>query len=189
MIHSPTLPELRAERVKLRWLTAADVPSLFDVFSDPEVMRYWSSEPMADPAEAEALLDDIHAHFAAKSLFQWGVALAEDDRVVGTCTLLHLDGRNRRGEVGYALAREQWGKGLMREALTALLDHAFTTLGLHRIEADVDPENAASLRLLERLGFTREGVLRERWLVGGRAHDSVMLGLLGREWRGGRAAK
>ena len=189
MIHSPTLPEIRAGRVKLRWLTEADVPSLFAVFSDPEVMRYWSSEPMADACEAEALLDDIRAHFAAKTLFQWGVALGGDDRVIGTCTLLHLDGRNRRGEIGYALAREQWGKGLMREALTALLDYAFTALALHRIEADVDPENAASLGLLERLGFTREGMLRERWLVGGRAHDSVMLGLLGREWRGGPAGQ
>ena len=189
MIHSPTLPEVRAERVKLRWLTEADVPSLFAVFSDPEVMRYWSSEPMADPGEAEALLDDIRAHFAAGTLFQWGVALTGDDRVVGTCTLSNLDGRNRRGEIGYALAREQWGKGLMGEALTALLDYAFTTLGLHRIEADVDPGNAASLRLLGRLGFRREGLLRERWLVGGRAHDSVMLGLLGREWRGVRPAK
>ncbi len=189
MIHSSTLPEFRAGRVRLRWLTEADVPSLFAVFSDPEVMRYWSSEPMADAGEAKSLLDDIRAHFAARTLFQWGVALSEDDRVVGTCTLLHLDGRNRRAEIGYALAREQWGRGLMREALTALLDYAFTTLGLHRVEADVDPENAASLRLLGRLGFTREGVLRERWLVGGRAHDSVMLGLLGREWRGGRPAK
>ncbi len=183
MIHSPTLPELPAGRVKLRSLTEADVPSLFAVFSDPEVMRYWSSEPMTGEGEARALLDDIRGHFAAGTLFQWGVALVTDDRVVGTCTLLHLDVRNRRGEIGYALARERWGKGLMTEALTALLDYAFTALGLHRVEADVDPENAASLRLLERLGFTREGVLRERWLVGGRAHDSVMLGLLGREWR------
>lgn len=189
MIHSSTLPEVRAERVKLRWLTEADVPSLFAIFSDPEVMRYWSSEPMTDPGEAKALLDDVHAHFEARTLFQWGVALAGDDRVVGTCTLSRLDGQNRRGEIGYALAREQWGKGLMGEALTALLDYAFTELALHRIEADVDPGNAASLRLLERLGFTCEGMLRERWLVGGRAHDSVMLGLLGREWRGGRPTK
>lgn len=141
---------------------------------------------MRSEAEARSLLDEIHACFAAKSLFQWGVARREDDRVIGTCTLYHLDRRNRRAEIGFALAREHWGRGLMQEALVALLGYAFDTLTLHRIEADVDPRNAASLRLLERLGFVREGFLRERWLVGGAVQDSVILGLLRLEWSEGR---
>lgn len=137
---------------------------------------------MRAEADARALLDDIQACFAAKSLFQWGVARREDDWVIGTCTLYHLDGRNRRAEIGFALGREHWGRGLMQEALGALLGYAFDTLNLHRVEADVDPGNAASLRLLERLGFVREGMMRERWLVGGGVQDSVILGLLRREW-------
>jgi [ribosomal protein S5]-alanine N-acetyltransferase len=186
MIDALPLPEIKADRVKLRELTEVDVPSLYAVFSNPDVMRYWSSEPIATVDDARALLDEIHACSAAKTLFQWGVAMRDDDRVIGTCTLFHLDERNRRGEIGYALARDQWGKGLMQEALTALLDYVFGTLNLHRIEADVDPGNSASLRLLERLGFRREGLLCERWLVGGAAQDSVLLGLLSREWSGGR---
>lgn len=189
VIDTATLPDIPAERVNLRWLTDADLPALYAVFSNPDVMRYWSSEPMRAQAEARALLDEIHACFAAKSLFQWGVALREDDRVIGTCSLYHFDRRNRRAEIGFALGREHWGRGLMQEALVALFGYAFDTLNLHRVEADVDPRNAASLRLLERLGFVREGLLRERWLVGGAVQDSVILGLLRREWSEGQAPR
>jgi RimJ/RimL family protein N-acetyltransferase len=75
----------------------------------------------------------------------------------------------------------------MGEALAALIDHSFGVLRLRRLEADVDPDNASSLRILGRLGFQREGLLRERWSVGGGIQDSVFLGLLAREWRGGSA--
>lgn len=70
----------------------------------------------------------------------------------------------------------------MREALTALIDHAIGTLRLHRLEADVDPRNERSVRLLDRLGFVREGLLRERWLEAGEVQDAVFYGLLAREW-------
>jgi len=184
MIDGDTLPTIEAKRISLRWLTSDDVESLFEVFSNPEVMRYWSSPPMVDLSEARQLLDEIHENFRARTLFQWGVARREDDRVIGTCTLFQLDAGNRRAEIGYALGREHWGQGLMNEALTALIGYAFDTLDLHRIEADVDPNNAASIRSLERQGFQREGYLRERWHVGGKIYDSLYFGLLRREWKG-----
>jgi RimJ/RimL family protein N-acetyltransferase len=189
VIRTDTLPTIPARRLHLRWLDERDVPALFAIFSHPEVMRYWSRLPMTELSEARELLEEIRECFDRRSLFQWGVALSDGDRVVGTCTLSHVDERNRRAEIGYALARERWGEGLMTEALTALLDFAFGELRLHRIEADVDPANAASLGLLEKLGFAREGYLRERWLVGEGAQDSVLLGLLGRDWDARRAEK
>lgn len=176
------LPTMATQRLALRWLTEDDVPALFSVFSHPEVMRYWSTPPMKDPSEARALLDRIHEAFRQKTLFEWGVVLGKEDRVIGTCTLFHLDEQNRRAEIGYALARECWGQGLMSEALTTLLEYAFSTLDLHRIEADVDPRNEPSVRILERLGFEREGLFRERWLVAGERQDSLMLGLLRQDW-------
>lgn len=182
MIEGDELPSIPAVRVKLRHPVDADVPALFAVFSDDEVMRYWSRPPMRDVAEAQALLEDIRSCFRERSLFQWGVARVEDDRVVGTCTLFNLDPRNRRAEIGYALARDCWGQGLMSEALGALVAHAFGPLGLARLEADVDPRNAPSIRIIEKLGFVREGLLRERWRVGGETQDSLILGLLRREW-------
>ena len=176
------LPTIEAERVRLRWLDEGDVPRLFDLFSHPEVMRYWSCPAFADTAQAKELLDSIHESFAERSLFQWGVVHKGRDLLIGTSTLAHLDFGNGRAELGFALARDQWGNGLMREAVTALIDFAFRKLELRRLEADADPRNARSVALLEKLGFVREGFLRERWHVNGEIQDAAFYGLLAREW-------
>jgi RimJ/RimL family protein N-acetyltransferase len=183
MIDGDALPTLRAERVRLRAIDRDDVDALFEIFSDPDVMRYWSSPPMVHRSEAAHLLSRIEEHFRKRDLFQWGIVRTDDDRVIGTCTLAHLNVSNRRAELGFALARPHWRKGLMREALGALLDFGFGELNLHRLEADVDPRNEASIRILERVGFRREGFLRERWLTNGETQDTVLLGLLQKEWR------
>jgi RimJ/RimL family protein N-acetyltransferase len=182
------LPTLTGRRVALRWLTARDVPALLAVFGDPEVVRYMDHGAHASEADAAALLAHIEAGFAARTLFQWGVTRRDDDAVIGTCTLFGLANGHRRAEIGYALARPAWGQGIMAEALPLALDFAFDVLGLHRVEADVDPRNAASLRSLARLGFAREGYLRERYHVHGEIQDSVFLGLLAAEWRARRGA-
>ncbi len=183
MFDAKILPTINGDRVRLRWLTNNDVPSLFAIFSDPEVMRYWSSLPLADVAAAAELLEKIHDNFAKRLFFQWGVARCADDKVIGTCTLFQVDLDNRRAEIGYALASDYWGQGYMREALTLLLDFCFGTLNFHRLEADVDPQNLASIKTLERLGFKKEGYLRERWLVGGGVQDALFYGLLKSEWQ------
>lgn len=184
MIDGDTLPTLDAPRVRLRWLTAADIDGLFGVFSDAAMMRYWSTPAMRDRAEAAALLDRIHRQFAEKNGFQWGVERKSDGELLGTCTLFNVHVANMRAEVGYCLRSPHWGQGYMGEALTALIDYAFNVLNLRRLEADVDPNNAKSLRILGRMGFQREGLLRERWNVAGEIQDTAFLGLLAREWRG-----
>ena len=182
----PALPTLDTARLRLRHLTAADGPALFAVYSDPVVMRYWSSPPLTDEAAAAALLTQIERNFRIHERYQWGVARRADDVVIGTCSLGHLDAQNRRAETGYILGSAYWGQGLMAEALLALVGFAFAPvpvgLGLHRLEADIDPRNAASRRSLERLGFQSEGYLRERWIVAGEVCDTELFGLLGREW-------
>ena len=187
MIDGDTLPTIDAPRVRLRQLAEADVETLFAIFSDEEMMRYWSSKPMKDRSEAEALVARVGRLFADKSAFQWGVERKEDNRLLGTCTIFHIHPNNRCGELGYALKSEHWKKGYMGEALKGLLDYAFGPMNMRRLEADVDPRNAASLAILGKLGFQREGLLRERWDVDGDIQDSIFLGLLNREWNGGRA--
>lgn len=185
MIEGERIPTITADRVSLRWLDERDVDALFTIFSDPEVMRYWSSPPLENREAAERLLEEIRDGFRQRTLFKWGIALKESDAVIGTCTLFHPDMRNRRAEIGYALAHSYWRKGYVQESLRALINFAFDELNLHRIEADVDPQNAASIRTLERLGFKREGYMRERWLVNGGIYDSLFYGLLRREWGAG----
>ena len=139
---------------------------------------------MREEGEARALVMRAQRQAAERTALRWSVVRRRDATVVGTCTLFAFDEQNQHAEIGYALGREHWGQGYMHEALVAVVDWAFRDLRLHRIEADVDPRNAPSVRALERLGFVREGLLRERWHVAGEVSDSLLLGLLRRDWRG-----
>lgn len=112
-----------------------------------------------------------------------GIFLKNPEALLGTCSLFNIYPQCRRADLGYGIAREHWRKGYMREAVGALISCAFGELGLNRLEADIDPRNRASAASLEKLGFTREGLLRERWVVGAEVSDSALYGLLAREWR------
>jgi RimJ/RimL family protein N-acetyltransferase len=177
------LPVLESERLRLRPLTEADVAGLFAIFSDPEVTRYWSSPPLESEADAATLLEEIHEEYARGELLEWGLERRDAPGVIGTCSLMALSLANRRGELGFALRRDAWGRGYVQEILPVLVTWAFGPLGLHRLEADVDPRNEASVRALERLGFRVEGRLRDRWQVTGEVQDTLILGLLEPEWR------
>lgn len=109
--------------------------------------------------------------------------LRETGEALGECALFHANEQCRRAEIGFSLRRKYWSGGYMREAASAVIDHAFGTLRLNRLEADIDPRNVASAGLLERLGFVREGLLRERWIVGDEVSDSALYGLLASDRR------
>lgn len=182
------MPPLAGGRVVLRPIDEADAPALLSIFGDPEVVRYWSRPPLADLAAAGGFLDEMQEDFFRRRGFHWGIAEVPPDPsragpLIGTCKLGALSFRHRRAEVGFLLRRDRWGKGLAADALAVLFAFCFGRLGLHRLEADVDPENARSLRLLEKLGFQREGRLRERWQTQGDARDGIFLGLLRPDWR------
>ena len=182
LMNSQTLPVITTPRVVLRWISEDDIDCLFEVFSDPQVMRYWSSGPLANREAAAEMQREIAAGNHNNTMMKWGLALRESNRVIGTATLFNLNLDNDRAELGYAMGRAHWGKGYMNEALRALVSYAFDVMNLRRLEADVDPRNAASIRTLERLGFQREGFLRERWHVEGEIQDALFYGLLRREW-------
>lgn len=176
------LPVLEGERLKLRGLRESDADDIFSIYSDPEVILYWSSPAYTSVDEALTLIRETQKQFRERSLFEWGAEHTESGRVIGTCTMLNVDISHRRAEIGYAFAREFWGKGYATEAVELLIAFAYGPMNLHRLEADVHPENAASLRLLEKQGFRREGHLRERWHHLGRIEDGMFLGLLRPEW-------
>lgn len=176
------LPTINTSRLSLRSISAADVDDFYAIYSNPEVMRYWSTPPLADKAAASKLINEIHQGLDRHELLKWGIALRADDALIGSVTLFHLAFTHRRAEIGYALGRTYWGNGYMQETLQAVLNYAFDILKFHRIEADVDPRNTASVRTLERLGFQREGYLRERWQVNGEIQDAFFYGLLKPDW-------
>jgi len=173
--------DIRTERLRLRFLTPADAPAQFALFSDPQVMRYGASAPWTDLEQAQVQiaqsLDDYAAGRAAR------LAVDLDGALIGNVSLYDLDEQNRRCDLGYFLASAHQGRGYMSEALRAAFDLAFGAWDLNRIEADVDPRNAPSIQLLERLGFEREGYMPERWIVNGEICDTVFYGLLRKRWR------
>ena len=176
------LPEIDTSRIRLRWISDEDTDAFYAIYSNPEVMRYWSTPALADREAAANLVKKIQEDWKRRVILKWGIALRTNNQLIGSITLFNLDFNHRRAEIGYALGREFWGQGYMNEALMALLQYAFEDLNLHRIEADVDPRNTASIKTVERLGFQREGYLRERWQVNGEIQDAYFYGLLRREW-------
>lgn len=175
-------PGLVTERLLLRPLRPEDAEALLRMYSEPEVCRYGSTPPWTSLDQATAMIAREQKSLAGGEVLCLALVRREDQVFVGTCTLFHVHGESRRAELGYALAPQAWGHGYMDEALRALLGLAFGPLGLNRLEADVDPRNAGSLRSLERLGFRREGLMPERWIVGGEVADTAFYGLLARDW-------
>jgi len=181
-----TALRLDTPRLHLRPLCSEDAPALFAVFSDAQFMRYWSTPPWTALAQAQALIERDAVTMAAGEHIRLAIVRKADDILLGTCSLFNFMPSCRRAEVGYGLMPAAWGHGYMQEAVGALLRHGFEVLGLHRVEADIDPRNLASARSLERLGFVREGYLRERWIVDEEVSDSALYGLLHRDWQASR---
>jgi RimJ/RimL family protein N-acetyltransferase len=179
------LPVLESERLRLRALAARDAEEVYALYADRAAVRFAYAPPMNDLEDARRVIDETIALAQARSLFHFGVADREGDRIIGHATLFNWDGPQRRAEIGYSIRRNLWGQGFGSEAVTTLIAFGFERLDLRRIEADADPRNAASIRLLEKLGFVREGYLRERWEIDGEIQDAVYFGLLRREWGSG----
>lgn len=174
---TPPLPTLESPRLRLRPYRQDDARAIYALYSDPVVTRYWSFPAWTRREQAS---DYLTARMALETpaVYAWALAERECDRLIGTTTLFSLSGPHKRAEIGYSLLPARQGQGLATEALRTVLGHAFGPLGLERIEADVDPRNEPSWRLLEKLGFRREGLLRNRWRVDGEVCDSFLYGLL-----------
>lgn len=179
-IEAPALPSARLTQ---RLVEERDLPDLFAIHSIDEVNRFLPYTTWKSMADAEAWYGRALGRREEGSAMQFVIVENDSGRVVGTSLLFRFDRDNQRCELGYALGQGWWGRGYMREAVTTLLDHAFFgPLALRRIEAEVDPRNDASHGLLLRLGFTHEGLMRQRYLSKGEVKDVNAYGLLRHEW-------
>ena len=176
------VPVLKTRRLCLRPLSLDDSGAVFAMHSDPETVKYWGHDCMTRQEQAEKLIRENLEGVKSGSCVYWALERLDRPGLMGTCTLFRFDHQNRHAEVGYILRRACWGNGLGSETLAAMIDYAFNTLDLHRLEADTDPRNEASLALLRKFGFKHEGFFRERWFVHGQWLDSDMLGLLRSEY-------
>nr|WP_238345022.1 GNAT family N-acetyltransferase [Actinopolymorpha cephalotaxi] len=168
--------------VVLREFQPEDAADLFVWRSDPEVQRY-NSEPMWDVRQASQLIEELRAEYAARKGIHWAVTLSGDGRAVGLFGFVSWQRFHHRAEVGYDLRRDYWGRGIASEALGAILRFGFTTMQLNRVEAQTIADNHGSVRLLQRVGFQREGLRRAYSLEDdGTYHDGAIYGLLRRDY-------
>jgi ribosomal-protein-alanine N-acetyltransferase len=169
---------LQTTRLFLRPIALCDAKALFAVRGDAEVMRYWDWPEYKNLSDLEDMFR-IHIPDAEDgNMFWWSVAETEYGPAIGECDLSEIDRLHRRAEVGFLFARAHWGKGYAEESMRAVMDFALGPLALNRLWARCHVGNDASVRLLERLGFSLEGRLKAHVRREGRARDCLVYGFV-----------
>ncbi|CAG7572298.1 RimJ/RimL family protein N-acetyltransferase [Barrientosiimonas humi] len=175
-------PTLETERLRLRPFVDGDADDLFALQSDAHVLRYWDSSPWTDRSAVARFMEGNRAMEAGGTGARVVMERTPDGAFVGWCTFNSWNPGFRSASLGFCLVEPAWGRGYAAEGAGALLRWAFSTLDLNRVQAEADTRNAASARVLEKLGFVLEGTLREDCIVDGVVSDSWVYGLLRRDW-------
>lgn len=178
-----TVPTLSTARLQLRPFRDEDEDALYALHSDAHVLRFWDSPPWGDRERARRFLGACRQMADDGTGVRTAVTRGAEGSFLGWCGVTRWNRDYRSASIGYCYGEAAWGQGFATEAARALLGWAFATLDLNRVQAEVDTRNAASARVLEKLGFVREGTLREDCIVDGEVSDSWVYGLLQREWR------
>jgi ribosomal-protein-alanine N-acetyltransferase len=173
---TPTLP---TERLRLRPVDETDADDLFALHSNPHVLRYWDSPPWTGRERAELFITASRQMAETGTGVRLAVDRAPDGAFIGWCSLTRWNPDHRSASLSYCYGEAGWGHGYATEAARALLMWAYDTLDLNRVQAEADTRNAASARVLEKLGFVLEGTLREDCVVAGEVSDSWVFGLIG----------
>ena len=176
-------PTLLTRRLRLRPFDDTDANDLFELQSNAYVLRYWDSPPWSDRGRSERFIKACRQMAEEGTGARVAVDRDSDRAFIGWCHLSKWDPDYRSASLGYCFTDASWGHGYATEAARALLRWAFDTLDLNRVQAEADTRNIASARVLEKLGFVREGTLREDCVVDGEVSDSWVFGLLRREWQ------
>ena len=178
MIFDPDLlPILETERLRLAPLTVGDAEHLFPIMGDPEVMAYWDVAEIDDPDVVSRIIaSQVEAMGQGRAMY-WAMRTLGEGRFLGSCDLADIDRWHRRAEVGFILGREAWGHGYAQEAMLSVIGFAGAN-GLRKLAARTHLGNRRSEVLLQKLGFTEEGLLRGHILKDGERRDCRLFGLL-----------
>ncbi|MEO8149373.1 MAG: GNAT family N-acetyltransferase [Bacteroidia bacterium] len=171
-------PILKTERLILRRIIAADAPVIFYMRSNDRVRQYLDSKRFESLEEAIDLIKRNDNLFDENDGVVWAISHKDDNAMIGTIGFWRIAKEHHRAEIGYMLHDDYRGKGIMIEAAKISLKYAFKELKLHSIEANTNPSNASSIKLLERLGFVREAYFKENFYFDGQFLDSAIYSLL-----------
>ncbi len=168
-------PEIKSQRLLLRKITNDDVNELFLLRSSDEVMKYIDRPRAALMKDAEDYLKVIDSSLHANTGITWAISFNENpSKLLGTIGYWRIMPEHYRAEIGYMLLPDYWQKGIMKEALLAVIDYAFTAMNLHSIEANINVGNTASARILESVGFIKEAHFKENYYFNGKFMDSII---------------
>ncbi len=169
-----TFPVLETERLFLREMMYEDSPDILSYLSDTEVMKYYGMAPFKNIDEAREEISWYKEIYSLGSGIRWGITIKGSSTIIGSCGFHDWNKRHFRAEIGVELSRNYWRTGIMSEALTEILSYGFHHMGLKRIQALIEPENEASQKLFEKMGFQKEGLLRSYEFTVGKFDDLYM---------------
>ncbi|NDI35335.1 GNAT family N-acetyltransferase [Chengkuizengella sediminis] len=174
-------PQLETERLGLVKIEEKHIQSYYEIMSKDEVTKFYGMNSLKNIEEATKIVDLFENTFNKSRGIRWGILMKDLNRLIGTLGLNNLNTGSKKAEIGYELHPSFWGKGIAAEAITEVLEYSFQELDLFRIGAITFPDNVASNKLLEKLGFTNEGLLRG-YLYHNKPHDAFIYSLLKSEW-------
>ncbi|RPI74138.1 MAG: N-acetyltransferase [Ignavibacteriales bacterium] len=171
-------PLIETERLLLRKVYETDVNEIFFLRSDERVMKYIDKEPAKSTDEALHFIKMINDLEKNNDAVTWALTMKGNDTLIGTICYWNIMKEHYRAEIGYLLRPEYWGKGIMQEAFSEVVKYGFEVLKLHSLEANVNPDNTASIKLLEKNNFVREAYFRQNYFYNGKFLDSAIYSLL-----------
>ncbi|MGG0655398.1 GNAT family N-acetyltransferase [Rummeliibacillus pycnus] len=172
------IKELNTQRLHLRRMEVSDSHSLFKIWSDPDVTKFMNISSFTREEQAKGMIELLEELAQASEAIRFSMIEQKSNEIIGTCGFNSLDFENAKAEIGYDIAKAYWGMGYAPEGINALLNYAFETLKLNRIEAKVEPANVNSIKVLQKLNFTFEGTLRQYEKSKGNFIDINMYSLL-----------
>jgi ribosomal-protein-alanine N-acetyltransferase len=171
-------PVLESERLIFQQISTDDAPDIFELRTNEKVLRYSDRLPMKNMQEAMDMVKLISDTFDKNNGIAWSMKSKETKRTVGHISFWRINKEHHRAEIGYAMFPEYWGKGFMTEAINKVIDYGFSEIKFHSIEANVNPNNLPSIKLLERAGFIREAYFKENYYFNGKFVDSAIYSLV-----------
>lgn len=171
-------PVLESDRLLFRKFEKKDKDALFNVRSDEKVMKYMDSIIHKYPSDSATAISSIISDFKNKIGINWAIVIKCNNQLIGSFSYWRLIKPHCRAEIGYSIHPDYWGQGIMTETFKILIEFGFSELKLHSIEANVNPKNVQSIKLLEKIGFKKEAHFRENFLYNGEFLDSLIYCLL-----------
>lgn len=172
----PTFPIIETERLVLRETVADDIPEIFELKTNSDIMKNIDKEKLKSIQEAEDTLKRIQDGYANCTGVSWAISLKGNNKMIGSCGLWRIEREHYRAELGYALMPEHWNKGIISEAIKHILDFGFAHLNVHTVMAQLNPGNARSARVLEKAGFVKEAYFKENYYFNGEFLDTLVYG-------------